>query len=45
MHGFTHVEIPTRDLKRAKNFYGKVFGWTFQEMPNSRRSARPAARS
>ncbi|MGH2453292.1 MAG: VOC family protein [bacterium] len=31
MHGFTHVEIPTRDLKRAKNFYGKVFGWTFQD--------------
>lgn len=32
MHGFVHVEIPTRDLKRAKNFYGKVFGWTFQDM-------------
>lgn len=31
MHGFVHVEIPTRDLKRAKNFYGKVFGWTFQD--------------
>ncbi len=31
MHGFTHIEIPTRDLKRAKNFYGKVFGWTFQD--------------
>lgn len=32
MNGFVHVEIPTRDLKRAKAFYGKVFGWTFQDM-------------
>lgn len=31
MHEFVHVEIPTRDLKRAKTFYGKVFGWTFQD--------------
>lgn len=31
MHGFVHVEIPTRDLKRAKTFYGKIFGWTFQD--------------
>jgi hypothetical protein len=30
MHGFVHVEIPARDVRRAKNFYGKVFGWTFQ---------------
>lgn len=29
MNGFVHVEIPTRDIKRAKTFYGKVFGWTF----------------
>lgn len=31
MNGFIHIEIPTRDLKRAKAFYGKVFGWTFQD--------------
>lgn len=31
MHGFVHVEIPTRDLKRAKTFYSKIFGWTFQD--------------
>ena len=31
MHGFVHVEIPARDLRRAKNFYGKVFGWTFND--------------
>jgi len=29
--GFVHVEIPTRDIKRAKAFYGKVFGWTFTD--------------
>ncbi len=31
MHGFVHIEIPARDVKRAKAFYGKVFGWTFQD--------------
>ena len=31
MAGFVHVEIPTKDLKRAKAFYGKVFGWTFND--------------
>ena len=29
MSGFVHIEIPTRDIKRAKTFYGKIFGWTF----------------
>jgi predicted enzyme related to lactoylglutathione lyase len=29
--GFVHIEIPTRDLKRAKAFYGKLFGWTFRD--------------
>jgi predicted enzyme related to lactoylglutathione lyase len=29
--GFVHIEIPTRDLRRAKAFYGKVFGWTFRD--------------
>ncbi len=31
MHEFVHVEIPVKDLKRGKAFYGKVFGWTFQD--------------
>ncbi len=31
MHDIVHVEIPTRDMRRAKTFYGKVFGWTFQD--------------
>lgn len=26
-----HIEIPARDLQRARSFYGGVFGWTFQE--------------
>lgn len=32
MHGVVHVEIPAKNLKRAKDWYGKVFGWTFQDM-------------
>ncbi|MDR7417801.1 MAG: VOC family protein [Armatimonadota bacterium] len=31
MGGFVHIEIPTGDLRRAKAFYGKVFGWTFRD--------------
>src|SRR3989304_2338076 len=31
MQGLVHVEIPARDLRRAKDFYGKVFGWQFQD--------------
>lgn len=28
-----HIEIPTMSVERAKRFYGKVFGWTFQDVP------------
>ena len=28
-----HVEIPTGDAKKAQRFYGEVFGWKFQEIP------------
>lgn len=28
-----HVEIPTKDLAKTKKFYGEVFGWKFQDMP------------
>jgi len=31
MHAVVHVEIPVKNLKRAKEWYGKVFGWTFQD--------------
>jgi predicted enzyme related to lactoylglutathione lyase len=31
VHDIIHVEIPTKDIRRAKGFYGKIFGWTFQD--------------
>jgi predicted enzyme related to lactoylglutathione lyase len=34
MNSIVHVEIPTTDFKKAKNFFGKVFGWTFQDFPD-----------
>jgi predicted enzyme related to lactoylglutathione lyase len=30
-HQFDFIEIPATDLKAAKKFYGKAFGWTFQD--------------
>jgi predicted enzyme related to lactoylglutathione lyase len=30
-----HFELPVRNQERAKAFYGKVFGWTFQQGPSS----------
>jgi predicted enzyme related to lactoylglutathione lyase len=30
---FCHVEIPIKDLSRAKKFYGELFGWQFQDVP------------
>lgn len=33
MHGIGHVEIPTTNLKKAKKFFGSVFGWTFTDHP------------
>jgi predicted enzyme related to lactoylglutathione lyase len=32
MHGFGHIEIPTTNFKKAKKFYGTVFGWTFTDL-------------
>ena len=34
MHGFGHIEIPTKSFKKAKKFFGPVFGWTFQDVPD-----------
>jgi predicted enzyme related to lactoylglutathione lyase len=33
MHGFGYIEIPTTNFKKSKKFFGKVFGWTFQDLP------------
>lgn len=30
-----HIEIPCKDVARAKAFYGKIFGWTFQDFGES----------
>jgi uncharacterized protein len=30
---FCHVDIPVKDKERARAFYGEVFGWSFQEVP------------
>jgi predicted enzyme related to lactoylglutathione lyase len=34
MHAIGHIEIPTTDFKAAKKFYGKLFGWKFEEVPD-----------
>jgi hypothetical protein len=33
MHNFGHIEIPTTNIKKAKKFFGSVFGWTFTDHP------------
>jgi hypothetical protein len=33
MHVIGQVEFPTTDLKEAKKFFGKLFGWKFEEVP------------
>jgi len=30
-----HVEFAVKEPKRVKDFYGSVFGWKFEEMPES----------
>jgi hypothetical protein len=33
-HGAFHWnELNTRNIKKAKDFYGKTLGWTFEDMP------------
>jgi uncharacterized protein len=29
---FVHLELNTPDLAKAKDFYGKLFGWKFEDM-------------
>jgi predicted enzyme related to lactoylglutathione lyase len=31
---FVHLELNTPDLAKAKEFYGQLCGWTFNEMPS-----------
>jgi uncharacterized protein len=30
---FVHIELATGDLKKAKDFYGKLFDWKLEDMP------------
>jgi uncharacterized protein len=30
-----HLELVTRDRETAKGFYGKVFGWRFDDLPGA----------
>ena len=33
-HGtITHIEIPVKDKEKSKEFYGEVFGWKFEDVP------------
>ena len=31
---FVHVELNTTDLAKAKEFYGKLFDWKLEDVPN-----------
>jgi uncharacterized protein len=33
MDSVVHFEIPAKDVKRASAFYGKAFGWQFNQFP------------
>ncbi len=33
MPTIVHFEIPADDVKRAKSFYSKLFGWEIKEIP------------
>ena len=30
---FVHIELQTKDLPKAKDFYSKLFAWKLEEMP------------
>jgi predicted enzyme related to lactoylglutathione lyase len=30
---FVHVELHTKDIAKAKSFYGQLFGWKLEDMP------------
>src|SRR5438132_3895946 len=31
---FVHVELNTNDVAKAKSFYGKLFDWKLEDIPN-----------
>ncbi|MBU0507646.1 VOC family protein [bacterium] len=31
MHTFAHIEFPTLDVRKAVEFYGPLFNWTFRK--------------
>lgn len=33
MHRIGHIEIPTTNFKVTKKFFGEIFGWKFEEVP------------
>lgn len=33
MNGIGHIELPTTDFKITRNFFGKIFKWKFEEVP------------
>ena len=33
LNTWCHVEVYAKDVERAKSFYGEVFGWQFQHIP------------
>jgi uncharacterized protein len=34
-HPFVHIELNSPDPQKAKAFYGKLFQWQLEDMPNS----------
>lgn len=32
-NAFVHVELSTTDVDKAKDFYGKLFKWTLEDVP------------
>ena len=35
MNKFCHIEIPAPDMKKASDFYSKVFGWEVEIFPDN----------
>jgi len=33
MDSVNHFELPAKNIKRAQNFYNRIFGWNFQNIP------------
>ncbi len=33
MYGIGHIELPSTNFQVTKNFFGKIFKWKFEEVP------------